>query len=114
MTARDDKGRFTSPEAVVAAGGARVVLAGRHPAANTIEALRSAIDNSIRIIDIADADLAALTGVGLRPPASLSRHRSFHLMRLRCYIDRYYGGLNTGIEAAMGKPIDDITLEDLP
>ena len=90
------------------------VLAGRHPSANTVEALRAAIDNSVRILDTVSGDLAALVAEGLRPPASLSRHRSFHLMRLRIYIDRYYAALNCGIETATGLAMDDIGPGDLP
>lgn len=89
------------------------VMAGRHPTANTVEALRSAIDNSQRILAQVAKDLAAIVGEGLRPPVSLSAHRSFHLMRMRRYVDLYYTALNDGIEIAMGKLIGDITIEDI-
>ena len=90
------------------------VMAGRHPTANTVEALRSAIDNSQRILDQCSTDLSSVIRYGLRPPASLLAHRSFHLLRMRRYIDLYYGALNHGIETAMGKPVGDITIEDIP
>ena len=83
------------------------------PKAQTIEALRSAIDHSIEVVARADIDLAALIGAGLSPPASLTRHRSFHLMSLRNNIDLYYGSLNHVIETAAGKQMDDIGREDL-
>lgn len=90
------------------------VMAGRHPTANTVEALRSAIDNSQRILAQVGKDLAVIVGEGLRPPASLTAHRSFHQMRMRRYVDLYYGALNHGIETAMDKPIGDIGIEDIP
>lgn len=90
------------------------VAVGRHPTANTIEALRTAIDHSHKVLASITTDLAVIVGEGLRPPASLGAHRAYWLTRMRVYTDRYYTALNHGIATAMGKAVADIRPEDLP
>ena len=104
---RDERGRFAPAKSV----GANLSAL---PTANTIEALRTAIDTSKRVTAQADGDIAALAAAGIRIPASVTAHRAYHLMRMRCYIDRLYTALNHGIEASHGLPVGDINPDHLP
>lgn len=106
VVGRDERGRFA--RRTIGVSGPPP------PSANTIEALRGAIEASKRAVAQADGDIAALVAGGIRTPTSLTSHRAYHLMRLRAYIDRLYTALNHGIAGGHGMPMDEITPDHLP